>query len=414
MRATRLLAQILDLKHTRVTSFVFEDAGLVIDVVPTLRIPRCSRCHRKAAKVKDRRQRKWRHLDLAGMALYLRYSLRRVDCHFCGVIVEEVPWAAPGVWFTTDFEQTTAYFAQKTDRSTVAQTMGVSWKAVGRIADRVAKRLAPNNPLDGLTHIGIDELSYRRHHEYVTVVVDHLQKRIVWAHPGKNADTLRLFFEQLGPQRCAKLEAVTIDMSKAYIQAVTEATPKAQLIFDRFHVQRLGHNALDDVRRDETRAIRGTEEGKALKKARFALHKRPWNLSELETQKVAAVQKANRSLYRGYLLKESLAGIFDIDAIEIARCKLEEWIGWARRSRLEPFVKLSYTIEKYQEGILAYIQSGLTNARTEALNGKIRTITRRAYGFHNVYSLIGLIHLCCSGLRLTPVRKYPQTLPLKC
>ena len=106
---------------------------------------------------------------------------------------------------------------------------------------------------DGLTHIGVDELSCRRHHEYVTVVVDHDTQRIVWAKKGKNAATLKAFLDELGTDRVAKLEAVTIDISAAYIKAVTEASPQAQIIFDRFHVQRLAHDALDQVRRAEVR-----------------------------------------------------------------------------------------------------------------------------------------------------------------
>ena len=112
-------------------------------------------------------------------------------------------------------------------------------------------------------------------------MVDHVRGEVVWAHPGKNADTLKAFFDELGPERAAKLEAVTIDMSAAYIKAVTEASPGAQIIFDRFHVQRLAHDALDQVRRAEVRAA-DTDDKRDMKGTRWALHKNPWNLSRLE------------------------------------------------------------------------------------------------------------------------------------
>jgi len=203
------------------------------------------------------------------MQLWLRYQLRRVDCRECGVLAELVPWAEHGAGFTHDFEQTTAYLAQRTDQTSVSTLLRIAWATVGRIVMRVVDRLLPEDRLEGLTIIGVDELSYRRHHEYVTVVVDHLKARIVWVRPGKNADTLKEFFADLGPERAGKLEAVTIDMSGAYIQAVTEASPQAQIIFDRFHVQRLAHDALDQVRREQVRDLRerdDTDGARALKK----------------------------------------------------------------------------------------------------------------------------------------------------
>lgn len=140
--------------------------------------------------------------------------------------------------------------------------MRVAWDTVGSIIQRVVVRRQRPDLLDGLTHIGVDELSYRRHYEYITVVVDDRRGHVVWAHPGKSAETLKAFFDELGTERCGKLEAVTIDMSGAYIKAVTECSPQAQIVFDRFHVQRLVQDAVDEVRRDEVRAATSDVERK--------------------------------------------------------------------------------------------------------------------------------------------------------
>src|SRR5215813_3156654 len=185
-----------------------------------------------------------------------------------------------------------------------------------------------------------------------------------------------------GRLRCKQLEAVTIDMSGAYIKAVTEASLQATMIFDRFHVQRLAQEAVDAVRRAEVRQSRGTEEAKVLKRIRFILLKNPWNLTNLEGDKLAELQRTNRPIYRAYMLKEALAGILDGLDVDVARVKLREWIGWATRSRLEPFKKLARTINDHFEGILAYIPLRLNNGRTEGMNGKIRTITRRSRAFN--------------------------------
>jgi transposase len=259
------------------------------------------------------------------MKWHLRYDTRRVDCPRCGVVVEHVPWAAVGSWFTRPFEDQVGYLAQRSDKTTVRRLMRVAWSTVGDIIQRVVKRQQPSGLLDGLTHIGVDELSYRRHHEYVTVVVDHTTQRIVWAKKGKNAATLTAFFDELGADRVAKLEAVTIDMSAAYIKAVTEASPNAQIIFDRFHVQRLAHDALDEVRREEVREAPTPADGRALKGTRWPLLRRAWNLRDLEVCKLAALPRANRRLFRAYLLKEALAGILDGKQVHVARRKLGEW-----------------------------------------------------------------------------------------
>jgi transposase len=343
------------------------------------------------------------------MQLHLRYDLRRVSCKHCGVRVEKVPWAAPGSWFTYDFEHRVAYLTQRADKTTVVELMGIAWTTVGDIAHRVSERLRAEDRLDGLVDIGVDELSVRRHHKYITCVVDHTRKRIVWAGEGKNADALKAFFEELGPERCAQLRVVTTDMSPAYRKAVTEACPQATQALDRFHVQRLAHNALDEVRRAEVNEVTEANNKRALKKTRWVLQKNPWNLNDFEHQKLSQLQRVNKTLYRAYLLKEALLGVLDRRQVNVARRKLEEWCAWASRSRLAPFVKLAGTMRRAVDGILAYVRTGLSNGRTEALNGKIRTLTRRAYGFHHASAVIALIYLCCSGIRLFPKRVYPAS-----
>jgi len=409
VRVTTLLARILGIKYTRVAAVQFEDDGLLLDVAPRTRHPRCSGCGRVVRAVYDSRERRWRHLDVAGMVTSLRYRLRRVDCPRCGVCVEMVPWAETSSWFTRDFEQTVAYLAQHAAKSVVVEMMRIAWTTVGAIIQRVVDRLGPQDRLEGLTDIGVDELSYRKHHEYVTVVIDHRRQRIVWAAKGKNADTLRGFFDALGAERCAKLASVTIDMSAAYIKAVSDAAPQARIVFDKFHVQRLAHDALDQVRRAEVRKVAEPAQRTALKHSRFALQKNTWNLTDIEHQKVAEVQRTNRRLYRGYLLKETLAEILRGTDPTVAETKLTEWMSWASHSQLVPFVRVAGTIRKHLAGIVAYVATGLTNARTEGLNGKARTITRRSYGLHSASALIAMLFLCCSGLVLSPIHKLPRT-----
>lgn len=410
MRATTLLKNILDIKCTRVVDVRFESDGIVCEVEPTTKIPRCGGCGCKVRKVYDHRAepRRWRHLDLAGMMAHLEYRMRRVSCRRCGVTSELVPWAVHNSWFTEAFEQTVGYLAQASSKTVVAEMMRVAWATVGGIARRLVARLGGVDPLDGLTDIGIDELSYRKHHEYITIVVDHVRGRVVWARPGKNAATVKGFFDELGAERCRAIRVVTIDMSQAYISAVREAVPDARLVFDRFHVQRLAHDALDAVRRAEVRETTEPDAKRALKRTRFALQKNPWNLSAIEATKLVDVQRTNMRLYRAYLLKEALAGILDRRQPNVAERLLLEWSSWASHSGLAPFAKVARTIRSHLDGIVGYVATGLSNARTEGMNGKIRTITRRSFGFHSASSLIAMVFLCCSGIILTPAHSFPR------
>jgi transposase len=409
MRATTLLSRLLQVKQARFVGLAIEDGAIVADVALSTRVPRCSGCQRRTSSVHDRYPgRRWRHLDLAGIRIELRCDLRRVRCRRCGVRVEAVPWAAPGSRFSCEFEEQVAYLAQRTDRTTVSELMRIAWVTVGQVVSRVVGRWDLGDRLEGLVRIGVDELSYRRHHEYVTVVVDHDRGRVVWARRGKDAATLAEFFQELGSERCRALEVITMDMSSAYRKAVEEAEEvKARLVFDRFHVQRLAHDALDEVRRAEVREASEPAARRAVKRTRWALQKNPWNLTSFERERLSCLQRANRTLYRAYLLKESLAEILDRRQVNVAREKLEEWVAWAKYSQLAPFRKLAATVRSHAEGILAYVATGLSNGRSEGLNGKIRTLTRRAYGFHSAESLIALIFLCCSGVRLAPIHKSP-------
>ncbi len=344
----------------------------------------------------------WRSLPVGRFSVLFAYAPRRVNCPQCGIRTEAVPWARHGARFTKDFEEMVAHLARVTDKTTVTSLLGISWRAVGAVVERVvASRLDPHR-LDNLRRIGVDEFSYRKRHRYVTVVVDHDTGRVVWAKEGKSSGTLAAFFKELGPERRATIEHVTIDMAGGYIKAIKEHLPNAEIVFDRFHVQRLASDAVDKVRRSLWREHKGTDEGTAIKGSRFALLKNPWNLTVSERRRLRDVQRTNAPLYRAYLLKEMLAKALDYRQPKRARRTLDAWLAWASRSRLEPFVKLARTIRAHKESILAYVRHRLTNGVVEGLNNRTRTIARRAYGFHSATALISMIHLCTSGIVLHP------------
>ncbi len=374
---------------------------------PSWRRPRCSGCGRICPGYDHRSAPvRWIHLALGETRLILEYTPRRVECPDCGVRVELVPWARADSRFTRPFEEMTAYLAQITNKTEVARIMGISWRTVGNIVKRVVADKLDTERLDGLKNIGVDELSFRKRHRYITTVVDHDTKRIVWAAEGKSSETLNGFFDELGEERTALLESITIDMSAAFIKSIKAKAPKAQIVFDRFHVQKLASDAVDKVRREMVRNLKeidDPEEAAAIKKSRFALLKNPWDLSAKEWDKLSAIQKHNAPLYRAYLLKESLAAIFEETCPDAAGKELDRWLSWASRSRLGPFITTAQTIREHKDGILAYIETRLTNGIVEGFNNKLRMIARRAFGFHSADALIGMLFLCCGGVTTEPL-----------
>jgi transposase len=291
------------------------------------------------------------------------------------------------------------------DKTTVTKLFRIGWRTVGRIVERVVKRRRPDDALDGLECIGVDELSYRKGHRYVTLVCDHLSRRIVWGHEGKSAASLAAFFEELGEQRCRNIRVVTMDMSQAFIEMVRKYVPWAEIVFDRYHIESLVRAALDKTRRQQWRSLQGTEEGDGIKHLRWALLKSKWNLTPMESEKVSKLPRRNARLYRAYLLKESFVGILDRRQPNVVKRKLKEWLSWASRSRLPEFVRVARTIKKHLDGIVEYVRCRLSNGLLEGLNNKARLITRRAYGFHSADATLAMIMLCCSNLRLNPVLK---------
>jgi len=402
VRITTVFRRLIGVTRLFVTAVTFEESAVVVAVRPTWRRPRCGQCGARAAGYDRAPTRRWRHLNHGSLRMFLEFQPRRVRCSACGGIrTEQVPWAEHGSYFTRDFEELVAYLAQVTDKTTVTRLMGINWRTVGTIIRRVvARSLDDEHRLDDLRRIGVDEFSYRRFHHYLTVVVDHDRRRVVWAGEGRDSVSLGEFFEELGEERCAKIECLTIDFSAGFQKAARQYLPNAQIVFDRFHVQRLATDAVDEVRREMARRIDGDTE--AVRGVRWALLKNPWDLSGTDRLRLAEVERRNKPLFRAYLLKETLAKALDYRQPKRAREALDDWLAWASRSKLKPFVRIARTIRQHKQGVLAYIRSRLTNGFTEGINNRLRMIARRAYGFHSHHALIAMLFLCCGGIQLSP------------
>jgi len=402
VRSTTLLRHLIGVIDLYVCSVLIEGNDLLVEVCPRRRKPRCGRCGLRAPGYDQAPERRWRHLGLGSTRLYLCYAPRRVECAACGVKTEQVPWAETGSRFTEAFEEMVAYLTRVTDKTQVTRLMGISWRTVGEVVERVVGRKQDPESLSNLRWIGVDEFSHRKGQRYITLVVDHVKRRVVWAAEGKDSATLRKFFEELGPEKAAEIEGVTTDLAGWNLKAIADCIPQAEVVFDRFHVQKLASDALEKVRREQLRGTRGTPAGKFIFRSRYALLKNYGDLTRPQKQKLREIERANKPLFRAYLLKETLAAALDYRQPKRAEDALREWLAWASRSRLPHFVKVARTIRKHFDGILAYIKGRMSNGIVEGINNRMRMVTRRAFGFHSANALIALLFLCCGGIQLAP------------
>ena len=406
MRDSTLLNRLLDLPGVRVCGVSLPSPGLLLVDLALRRLrlvcPHCGYCTRWRYDTRPVAST-WRHLDFGAAMVLVRAELRRLDCPACGVVTEAVPFARHRSGFTRDLEDVAAYLATRTDKSTIARFLRIDWDTVGRICERVVAAELDPDRLDGLVSIGVDEVSWRRHHHYLTLVYDHGRKKVVWGKAGKDTATLDAFFAELGNQRAAGLDAVSMDMGPAFAKSVRAHAPQATIAIDPFHAVKLVTDALDTVRRAVWQQMRATDPTAAhkFKGARWALLKRPDHLTDEQAGTLRKLRRRGGEMWRAYTLREAFRAVFagDLNTDEVTEL-VDRWIAKASRSRIDAMVKAAKTIRKHRDGILTAIRLRINNGRAEGLNNHVRLIINRAYGFHSADAALALVLLSCGPITL--------------
>jgi transposase len=405
MRVATLFKRLLGLDDGRVVAVeVVEERGeqvLVIDLGRRRnRRMFCSGCGRRCRAIYDRGVRSWRHLDVFRVRCRVRCEVRRVMCSACGVCAEVVPWARAGSRCTRAFEDSVVWLARAAAKSVVAELLRVDWHSVGRMIERVVAehtRARDGDGLDGLVRIGIDEVAYRKGHRYLMCVVCHDTGRVVWAAPGRSQITAAGFFQQLGPERCKQITAVSVDLHGGWLGVIRHYCPNADVCADPFHVIRLASDALDELRRAQWQQLRETDPNRArwLKGTRFTLRRRSDRLREGDQTILEQLAETNRDVYLGWLLLDQLRAVYLARNHQEAIDLLDEWIYAACVSELEPFVRTALTLDTHREQVANAIALRLTNARLEGMNSTVRLLSHRARGFRRLDSLLAMITLVC-------------------
>ena len=389
---------------------------------------RCPVCGKKCKGYDRSDERSWRTVDVGISRCYLHYAPRRVSCEEHGVVTEAVTWAdEPKARLTRILDDQIAWSMCHLCQSAVRELMRVGSSTVANACARVLARVVNQQGLlDGVTRIGIDETGWG-HHKVMTVVVDHDNNRVIWAGEGVGMAALQPFFDQMGPERCAAVELVSRDGAAWIEAACRENLPNATQVMDPFHAVAWVSDALDEVRqqalRDAREVYNSLPKGKrgrpakddpnakaravALAKVkevegtRWSLLKNPEDLTERQKETLDKVSKANRRLYRAYNLKEGFRDVFSLGPAEgITEDLLKIWLSRACRSKIPEMVKVSRSIRKRKEEILAAVEYGLSNSRLEATNNKIKVAIRMGYGYSNFENLKAIVMLRCCGVKL--------------
>jgi transposase len=426
VRATTAFNKILAIPGAHVTGVVFSSEGVVVDLTRRAKRLRCP-CGWSTRAVYDRSTRSWRGLDLGASRVFLRAEIRRLSCRRCGrVRTEEVPWARPGARFTGDFEDVVAWLAQRMDKTAITRLLRCSWEAVASIVTRVVADQLDDARLEQVYRIGVDEVSYRKGHRYLTVVADHDRDgAVIWAGEGKNAATLEQFYDRLGEARCRQLQAVSLDMGAAFKKATDTKAPRARQCVDPFHLVALANEAINKARRwawnlerDKARQAavlagpkrRGRptadsppptrNDARWVKHTRWALLKDPAALKPSQLDVLHELRRSGSVLYRCWQLKEGLRDLYRLAQPQDAAEHLDWWLAWACRCRIPAFITLSKTVRANRDRILAAVELELSNSKLEGLNSKIRLINHRGYGHHSAAALIAMIYLCAGGITI--------------
>lgn len=346
---------------------------------------RCSACGSAAVAPKGNSERRFRSLPIGRKPTTVVFSVPRVACRDCGVIRQvEVDFAEPRRRHTKSFARYALELSRLMTIKDVAQHLGISWDVIKEIQKQDLQRRFGKPKLKHLRHIAIDEISVGKGHRYLTVVLDLDSGAVVYVGEGKGGDALRAFWKRLRASH-ANIQAVATDMSPAYIDAVTTHLPKATLVFDRFHVMKLYHDKLSDLRRELYREATDMLHKKVLKGTRWLLLKRPENLDPKhnEPARLQEALRLNQPLATAYYLKEQLAEVWEQEDQDTARDFLLDWVQQAETSGIRMLSQFANTIRLHAWGILAYYDYPISTGPLEGTHNKIKTMKRQAYGYRD-------------------------------
>ena len=401
MSNLKLLRKMLRLKGMKITRFWFRDGDreLHLAVKPYKNGCRCPQCGRRGRIVRRTTElRQWLDLTLLGTKVWLCYAPKEIDCPTHGRAQEAIPWAPAYSRITYRLEWRICTLCRLMTQKAAAEILKLPSSTLSNLLHRIITRVRLGHEIRGLTTLGVDEISFRKGRKFATIVYDLDRSRVLWVGLGKGRETIDGFFNEcLSEEHKAQIRWASCDMSRAYTGAIRHHCPKASLVIDRFHVVKALNEAVDEVRKEQWRAL-DTEGRKAIKGLRWLLGMHAENRTRGNTRFLNSLRNSNRRIHRAWVLKDEFERFWSYRYRGAAEKFLKRWVTAALRSRIPTLRKFVATLRAHFDNILSYIDRNLSNAVAEGLNRIIKIVKNRASGYRNLESFADLIYLTVGDL----------------
>jgi transposase len=381
--STSLLYHMYGLRGYRYKRTFYEGGAVVFEVEPVRLC--CSSCGSRGVIRRGAQVRSWRATPIGRKRVYLSLAVPRVQCRRCGVVRQvEVGFADARRSYTHAFSRYALELVRLTTIQDAARHLGVSWDVIKELQKEDLRRRFSRPPLKDLRRIAIDEIAVKKGHKYLTIVLDLDRGAVVFVGDGKGTEALEPFWRRLARSRAA-IQAVAMDMSPAYIAAVSKNLPKAKIVFDRFHVMKLMNEKLSELRRGLQQEADQLGK-KMLKGTRWLLLKNPENLNETrgDRQKLDEALAFNKPLAVAYYMKDLLRLFWELPNKTRAERFLQHWCDYAWESGIKALKNMANTLALHRFGLLAYYDFPISSGPMEGTNNKIKTMKRQAYGYRDM------------------------------
>ncbi len=380
-------------KNVRLTMFKGQES-LVVKVCPRRNSRSiCSGCSRPAPGYDQGtgEDRLFQFVPLWGFQVFLSYCMRRVNCPRCGVKVEQVPWVEGKTPQTKAYQLFLARWARRLSWKETAEVFRTSWDSVYAAVRAVVDYGLAHRCLKGIEAIGVDEVQWRKGHDYVTLVyqIDEGRRRLLHIAEKRTVKSLLKFFHQVGPEVYSQIKYVCSDMWRPYLKVIGKKVPQALHILDRFHIVANLGKAINEIRAAEARKLKEEGFGEYLTHTKYCFLKNPENLTSKQKLKLDDVLQYDLKSVRAYLLKESFQQFWTYQSPYWAEWYLNKWCTRAMRSKLDPIKKFVRSIRKHQPLIMNYFKAKkqISSGVVEGMNRKVNLATRKAYGFKTFNAL---------------------------
>lgn len=401
MSNLKLLCKILHLKDMKITHFDFKhrDKELHLAVKPYKNGCRCPHCGRRGRMVwQAAAPRRWEDLTLMGLKVLFWYTPREILCPTHARVQESIPWADAYSRISYRLEWRLCALCQIMTQKAAAEILGMAPSTLSDLLHRIIHRVRDDHKIRGVTTLGVDEISFCKGRKFATLVYDLDRARVLWVGQGKGRESIDRFFNEcLSEGQKARILWASCDMSRAYTEAIKHHCPNATLVIDRFHVVKALNEAVDEVRKEQWRAL-DTEGRKAIKGLRWLLGMHSRNRTKGHTRFLNSLRNANRRIHRAWVLKDEFEHFWNYSYRGAAEKFLRRWITAALRSRIPSLRQFVATLRNHFDNILAFVDRNLTNAVGEGLNRIVKIVKNRASGYRNLESFADMIYLTVGDL----------------